>query len=123
MVAGVELPREENRGTAQDLIVLAEPLVLRLQPLDLGRLLGRDAGSAPVVDLGPGQPAPHGLPRDTSLAGHRSGGRGQGGVRLLALAHEPHAPRARSWGSIFFGMLSILSDSNSSGIKPGPIQF
>ena len=23
--------------------------------------------------------------------------------------------------SIFFGMLSILSDSNSSGIKPGPI--
>src|SRR5690606_22330093 len=28
---------------------------------------------------------------------------------------------ARSWGSIFFGMLSILSDSNSSGIKPGPI--
>src|SRR5690606_42128615 len=28
---------------------------------------------------------------------------------------------ARSWGSIFFGMLSILPDSNSSGIKPGPI--
>ncbi len=30
---------------------------------------------------------------------------------------------ARSWGTIFFGMLSILSDSNSSGIKPGPIQL
>src|SRR5699024_8769777 len=29
---------------------------------------------------------------------------------------------ARSWGSIFHGCLSILSDSNSSGIKPGPIQ-
>ena len=29
---------------------------------------------------------------------------------------------ARSWGSIFFGMLSILSDSHSSGIKPGPTQ-
>ena len=29
---------------------------------------------------------------------------------------------ARSWGSIFFGMLSILPDSNSSGIKPGPVQ-
>src|SRR5699024_1883895 len=30
---------------------------------------------------------------------------------------------ARSWESIFHGCLSILSDSNSSGIKPGPIQF
>src|SRR5699024_8772348 len=30
---------------------------------------------------------------------------------------------ARSWGSIFFGMLSILSDSNSSGIKPDPIHL
>src|SRR5699024_6100344 len=29
---------------------------------------------------------------------------------------------ARSWESIFHGCLSILSDSNSSGIKPGPIQ-
>src|SRR5699024_6507316 len=29
---------------------------------------------------------------------------------------------ARSSGSIFFSMLSILSDSNSNGIKPGPIQ-
>src|SRR5699024_1002628 len=30
---------------------------------------------------------------------------------------------ARSWGSIFFGMLSILPDSNSSGIKPGPVHI
>src|SRR5699024_3814995 len=30
---------------------------------------------------------------------------------------------ARSWGSIFHGCLSILSDSNSSGIKPGPIHY
>src|SRR5699024_10851964 len=30
---------------------------------------------------------------------------------------------ARNWGSIFFGMLSILPDSNSNGIKPGPIHF
>ncbi|MGW9826910.1 hypothetical protein ACUXNS_001919, partial [Brevibacterium pityocampae] len=29
---------------------------------------------------------------------------------------------ARSWGSIFFGMLSILPDLNSSGIKPGAVQ-
>ena len=28
----------------------------------------------------------------------------------------------RSWRLIFFGILSIPSDSNSSGIKPGPIQ-
>ena len=58
------------------------------------------------------------------------------------LAHEPHAPHAqlgidwisrgksgspdthlaRSWGSTFFGMLSILPGPNSSSIKPGPIQ-
>ena len=29
---------------------------------------------------------------------------------------------ARSSGSIFFGMLSILPDSNSNGIKPGSVQ-
>ena len=35
---------------------------------------------------------------------------------------EPTKYRQRTWAdSIFFGMLSILSDSNSSGIKPGPI--
>ncbi|SMX90021.1 hypothetical protein BLIN9172_02430 [Brevibacterium linens ATCC 9172] len=28
---------------------------------------------------------------------------------------------ARSWGSIFFGMLSILPNLNSSGIKPGAV--
>lgn len=54
--------------------------------------------------------------RETPLTGDRGYRRGQGGVLLLLVPHEPHAPRC--WGSIFFGMLSTLSDSNSNGIKP-----
>src|SRR5690606_22591847 len=37
------------------------------------------------------------------------------------LEHLRRGPRPS--GSIFFGMLSILSDTHSSGIKPGPIQW
>src|SRR5699024_9279707 len=72
-----------------------QPLDLGLQAFDLGRLLGRDAGAGPVVDLGLGQPAPHGLARDALLASDRGGRRGQGGVLLGVLAQEPHAPRAQ----------------------------
>ena len=70
----------------------------RFQSLDLGGLLAGDAGAGSIVDLGLCEPAPHGLARDAFLAS------------------RTHL--ARSWGSIFFGTLSILPDSNSSGIKP-----
>src|SRR5699024_10050724 len=47
------------------------------------------------VDLGLGQPAPHGLARDALLTGDRGHRRSHGGVLLGVLAHEPHAPRAQ----------------------------
>src|SRR5699024_7935983 len=40
-----------------------------------------------------------------------------------ACARTSRTHLARSWESIFHGCLSILSDSNSSGIKPGPIHI
>ena len=92
---GGRAPPRRNRGPAKDLVVLPQPLDLALQALDLGRLFARDTGAGPVVDLGLGQPAPHGLPRDTFLASDRGRRRGQGGVLLLVLPHEPHAPRAQ----------------------------
>src|SRR5699024_7677560 len=94
-VSGVELPREENRGPTQDLVVLPQPPDLGLQALDLGRLLAGHARTGSVVDLGLGQPAPHGLARDALLTGDRGHRRSHGGVLLGVLAHEPHAPRAQ----------------------------
>src|SRR5699024_315553 len=94
-VWGVGLPREETRGPTQDLVVLPQPPDLGLQALDLGRLLAGHARTGSVVDLGLGQPAPHGLARDALLTGDRGHRRSHGGVLLGVLAHEPHAPRAQ----------------------------
>src|SRR5699024_2990957 len=94
-VSGVELPRQENRGPTQDLVVLPQPPELGLQALDLGRLLAGHARTGSVVDLGLGQPAPHGLARDALLTGDCGHHGTHGGVLLGVLAHEPHAPRAQ----------------------------
>src|SRR5699024_3456636 len=75
--------------------VLPQPPDLGLQALDLGRLLAGHARTGSVVDLGLGQPAPHGLARDALLTGDRGHRRSHGGVLLGVLAHEPHAPRAQ----------------------------
>ena len=92
---GVELAREEHRGPAQDLIVLAKPLVLGLQLFDRDRLFAGDAGAGPIIDRGLREPAPNGLRRDAFLPGERGDYGGQGGVLLEVLPDEPHAPRAQ----------------------------
>lgn len=76
-------------------VVLPQPLVLGLQPFDLDRLLAGDAGTGPIIDLGLGQPAPNGLPRNALPPGDRGNCGSEGGVLLGVLPNEPHAPRAQ----------------------------
>lgn len=55
-VAGVEFPREERRRRLQHRDVLAEPLHLRPQPSDLGRLLAVHTFAVNGVDVGLREP-------------------------------------------------------------------
>lgn len=58
---GVELPREEDRRPAQDLVVLLGAADLGLELADLGQLRSRGALAVAAVDLGPHHPAAHRL--------------------------------------------------------------
>lgn len=63
----------------QNLVALAESLVLRLEVFALSGLLGRHGEPGPVINVGLSQPAPHGAPGVTRHARYRNGDRGEGG--------------------------------------------
>ncbi len=67
---GVELPRKEDRGPAHDLQVLGQSPVLGLESLNLGGLVGADAGACAGVDVGLHRPPPHGLFAQSQTAAH-----------------------------------------------------
>jgi hypothetical protein len=88
---GVELP-EENRRPAQDLVRLAQPLVLRRQPGQLGLHLARHTLAAAGVDVVLVHPAAQRVLTDPELRPDDSGSRCHRAVGRQVVPHHAHGP-------------------------------
>src|SRR5699024_11140993 len=109
-VAGVELPREENRGPAHDLQVLGQPPVLGLEARDLGALLGADAGTCSGVDVGLHSPPPDRFLAQSQPAADLVAAGRQRRVLSALLGYHPHRPLLDR-GIDFLRHTAILLDS------------
>ena len=120
-------PAKKTVAAREDLDVLTQFPVLRLQPFDLRRL-GR-GGARPVagVDVGLHHPTTHRLPAQTELLGHRLRRRGDRRVVRLMLPHQTHRPSLHLRTDLLRHDV-ILLNSERDGIKPvtlqssGPVQ-
>jgi hypothetical protein len=72
--AAVELRPEENRGALEDLVGPAQLADLPLELLHAGALLGREARSFTVVDLGLADPVAERFGPDPQLLRHSADG-------------------------------------------------
>jgi hypothetical protein len=99
--------RKENRGLAQDLVGLAQPFVLGLEPLDLLGLGRGDSTPVPGVDLGLTEPVAQRLPPQIQLLTDLLTGHRQRRIVLLVLAHHAHRS-GLELGVVLLGHVLIL---------------